>query len=409
VALAGVVSACANDAQNGQDGSPDAGAAAEHAYALVTLVWSDDGPTGYVVLSDSLEQEDLTLDDAREFPGYTSVGVADKQLLVNPSWEDPTIERYEITPELGWKDSDRLSFGNEGVEAVSFHTQYLRDDHAAYLDVDVRDRVIWDPIDLTILDTRSDDVLEAERDGLKLYANFNRTQLVFGGSVVRPFSYHDDDWIRWSPNSPIVIYDSETHEATDVIDAPCPGLDSITRDEDGNTYLGSLEYSALYPLAGLGAAPCAVRLTPDNELDADWDLDLNAIAGGRHVVNFRYIGGGKALATVLHEEEYGEDYDFTQLAETIDDFWAMTARFHRLWMFDIEERSGAPVEGIDEIEFVNPGFYHSTFDGRTFVFLGDGQNGNNFDTTFVYEIEADGSAKRQFSVPGTVTQWVQVW
>jgi hypothetical protein len=150
-------------------------------------------------------------------------------------------------------------------------------------------------------------------------------------------------------------------------------------------------------------------LTPDNELDPTWDLDLTSLTDGRVVVNFRYIGGGKAIAAVLHHEEYGEQFDFKRLGENTDDFWATAAQFHRLWMFDLDERSAAPIEGIDDFEFANPGYFHSTLDGRTFVFLGDGNSGtNNFDTTFVYELHRSGHATRVFSAPGTVTQWVQV-
>lgn len=406
-----VAAGCGSDAndETKAERDRDSDFVAEHAYALVTLVWGDEGPAGYVSLSDTLDLKDLTLDSAREFPGYTSVAVADGQLLVNPSWEDLVVERYDITRQLGWKDGARLGFSNEGVEAVSFHTQYLRENGDAYLDVDVTGRVLWNAIDFEIEGTRSDDVLSPLRDGMELYANSNRTQFVFGDEILRPFSYHSEDWFSWAPATHIVVYDADTHEPATVVDAPCPGLDTITRDEDGNTYLGTWDYSALQPLMKTGAAPCTVRLTPDNALDPGWDSDLTSLTGGRHVVNFRYVGGGKAIGAVLHHEEYGEDYDFTGLAENTDDFWATAVQFHRLWMFDLAKRSAAPVTGIDAFEFANPVFFHAILDGRTFVFLGDGNNGsNNSDETIVYELDDRGRATQRFAAPGTVTQWVQI-
>jgi len=67
------------------------------------------------------------------------------------------------------------------------------------------------------------------------------------------------------------------------------------------------------------------------------------------------------------------------------------------------------VTGLEEFEFANPGFFHAILDGRTFVFLGDGQSGsNNFPETFVYELDDRGRATHRFTVPGTVTQWVRV-
>lgn len=400
---------CSNGGDGGDRDQPNRMSSKdEPVYAMVTLVWADQGPIGYVALSNELDLQDPSLDDAREFTGYASIAVADEHLLVNPSWEDLTIERYRISDDLEWIDKGALSFANEGVEAVSFQTQHMQRD-AAYLDVDVNGRVIWNPAEFAISEARTDDVLPLEHDGLELYANLNRTVFVFGDEIVRPFSYHDEDWLRWSAHSPIVVYDAESHEPSHVVEAPCPGLDSITRDEEGNTYLGTFEYSALYPRIKVGSAPCTVKLRPDNTLDETWDPDLTSWTDGRDVVNFRYIGDGKAIAAVLHAEEYGEDFDFPGLLENVDDFWAATARFHRLWFFDLEEKTAAPVQGIEDLEFVNPGFFHAVLEGRTFVFLGDGDNGsNNFNETHVYEIDERGRATPSFKMTGSVTQWIRV-
>lgn len=383
------------------------GTSVEPIYAMVTLVWNDEGPTGYVGLTHDLDAG-ASLSEAREFPGYTSVGVADGSLLVNPSWEDLSIERYAITDDLQWVEDGALGFSNEGPEAVSFQTQFTSAT-AAYLNVDVTGRVLWDPVAFGITGNRSDTLLPTEKDGLSLYANLNRTGFVFSDTILRPFSYHDDDWFRWSAESPIVVYDRVTHDATEVIDTPCPALDSITRDERGNLYLGTQEYSALQPLMGTGAAPCTVRLTPDQKLDPRWDGDLTRLTGGRQVVNFRYVGHGRAIAAVLHHEEYGEDFAFSELAQNTDDYWALAAQYHRLWSFDVEAGRAAPVGGVDAFEFVNPGFFHAVLDGRTFVFLGDGNNGsNNYNQTVVYEIDDAGQATRRFEVTGSVVQWVRV-
>jgi hypothetical protein len=396
---------------DGANGDPGGGgaesAATDPAYALVTLVWSNEGPSGYVILTDSPDPADVSLDRAREFPGYTSVGVAGGQLLVSPSAEDPTIQRYRITAGHDWESTGALSFSNEGVAEVGFYRQYVARDRVAYLDVDVTGRVLWDPVEFAIRGARPDTSLPLQSDGLRLYANFNRTYFAFDREILRPFSYHDEDWLRWSPNTRIVAYDADTQEATREIDAPCPGLDSITRDEAGNTYLGTWEYSALFPLMGLGAAPCVVRLGPDGTLDRSWDSDLTPLTGGRQLVNFRYVGGGKAIAAVLHTEEYGEGFDFASFAQNVDDFWSSASRYHRLWLIDVDARAAAPIQGIDAFPFINPGFFHAVIDERVFVFLGDGST-NNPPSTVVYEIDRGGQASRRFEAPGTINQWVRI-
>jgi len=385
-----------------------AGLDSEPVYALVGHVWSDDGPTGYVALTNTLDSDDISLTATREFPGYVSAGVARGQLLVNPSAEDPTIERYRITDQLDWVPAGTpLSFLNEGVDEVGFYKQYQRRDREAFVEVDVIGRVVWDPSEFSLRGSAPDVGLPMQRDGLDLAANFNRTYFVFDGDVLQPFSYHDQDWFRWSPETEIVVYDALEREPKDIVSAPCPGLDTITRDEDGNTYLATWEYSALSSLMGVGAAPCVVRLTPDNELDADWNTDLRDMTGGREIVNFRYVGGGKAIAAVLHAEEYGEDYEFERLAEQVDDFWATAGQFHRFWMFDLEARTAAPVQGVDDFEFINPWFFHAVIDGRIFAFLGDGSS-NNSPTTVVYELDGAGHADRRFEIEGGVIQWLRV-
>jgi hypothetical protein len=171
--------------------------------------------------------------------------------------------------------------------------------------------------------------------------------------------------------------------------------------------LDGWEYSALFPLMRFGAAPCVVRLAPDNTLDPSWDTDLTPLTGGRQLVNFRYVGGGKAIAAVLYAEEYGAGFDFPNYAQNIDDFWSSASRYHRLWMIDVDARTAAPVQGIEAFPFINPGFFHAVIDDRVFVFLGDGGT-NSPPSTVVYEIDRSGQASRRFEAPGTITQWLRI-
>ncbi len=131
------------------------------------------------------------------------------------------------------------------------------------------------------------------------------------------------------------------------------------------------------------------------------------MTGGRFVVNFRYLGGGKAVGAVLHAEEYGEGFDFKNLVQNVDAFWETALRFHRLWMFDLEAGTAAPVRGIDAFTFISPGFFHTTLDGRTFVFLQDGMSAD-YARTIVYEFDKAGNATRHSEVTGNLIQWLKV-
>jgi len=121
-------------------------------YALSTLVWGVEGATGYVTLSDTLDLDRVSLEGAREFPGYTTVAVADGQLLVTNA-ENPIIYRFGIDATLGWEDRGRLSLINQGVTDSGFYRQYVQRDKVAYAEIDVGQSALWDPVRFEITGT----------------------------------------------------------------------------------------------------------------------------------------------------------------------------------------------------------------------------------------------------------------
>jgi len=379
-----------------------AGSSPGPVYALSTLVWGDTDTTGYVVLSDTLDLGDVSLGQAREFVGYTSIGVADGQLLVTNA-ETPIIQRFGVTDALGWEDGGQLSLINEGVLDSGFYRQYMQRDRMAYAELDVAQRTLWDPVGFAVAGTELDTQLELAQGGLDLFANYNRAYFVFDGPVLRPFSYHDQDWFRWAASSLIVVYDPEAHAEQTVLEAPCPGLDTITKDERGNLYFSSWEYPALHAHVGTGAAPCVARITPERTLDSGFQPDLLAWTGGRHLMNFRYLQGGKAVAAVLHHEKFGEGFDFPGELSTQEAFWEAYALNYRLWIFDLEAGTAEPMRGLPD-EDLPPSFSHAEIDGRFFLM----HEASDFSHTTFYELGLDGEATRRFEVPGSSYQWLKV-
>lgn len=372
-------------------------------YALSSLVWGDVETTGYVTLTNTLDPAaDLTLEDAREFPGYVTIASADGNLFVTTA-DTPVIRRFGVSEALTWEERGELSLINEGVLEGGFSRQYMRRDQVVYAEVDSAQHALWDPVGFEVLGSRFETQLPLARDGLDLFAAFNRNYFVFDGPVMRPFSYHDQDWFRWAADSQIVVYDPDTHAERAVLDAPCPGLDTITRDESGNLYFSNWEYSSLHVLTGTGAAACVVRVNPEGNLDPEWDPDLTQLTAGRQVMNFRYLRDGKALAAVLHAEYFGADFDFASELATQDAFWDAYALNYRLWLFDLSAGTAEPVRGLPDGD-VSPSYAHSEIDGRIFLLL----EATDYSSATVYELSADGAATRRFSVPGSSYQWLRV-
>jgi hypothetical protein len=149
-------------------------------------------------------------------------------------------------------------------------------------------------------------------------------------------------------------------------------------------------------LFGQGPKPCIRRIKSDSTIDTNWTPDLSEWTDGRPVHVFRYIRDGKALGSVLHVDEAGIDfspYD-PDVAAPLDAHW-------RLWLFDLETKTAAPVAGIGA---VGSGFNWANIDGRSFVFVPD----EAWSSTTVYELDADGTAAARFEVSSVVNNWLKL-
>ncbi|HEY0468888.1 MAG TPA: hypothetical protein VGC79_32070, partial [Polyangiaceae bacterium] len=85
-----------------------------------------------------------------------------------------------------------------------------------------------------------------------------------------------------------------------------------------------------------------------------------------------------------------------------DYLWAAGPHW-KLWLFDLDTQTAAPIEGIGE-DLVSGWSQFSVLDGRTFVFLpyDDGRR------TKAYELTAEGAAVERFDTLGDVFKWVRV-
>jgi hypothetical protein len=370
-------------------------------YAMMTQVYGEDDRSVYVSLSDTLDVSEVSLDQAREFSGVANFTPFEGRLLIS-SGDAPLITEFEVTPELGLQEGRTISFdGFPLPDNANLYYQFFLDENTAYLPFDGYKRIVWDPTAFELRGVMENSSIPPVQDGLVLEAGGNRNSVQYAGSVLQAFSYHDENFDQYAPNSPIAVYDRISHEETAVIDAPCPGLGLATQDEAGNTYFGSWGYLPTAALYGYGPAPCIVRVTPELTLDQAFTTDLRDWTDGRYASNFRYIGAGMAMANVLHHEELGADFSAAPDV-AISDLIAGSGSYWRLWLFDVEQRSGRPVEGIDLA--LGAGAQFAVIDGRTFVFLPY----DDYSHTKVYEIDAEGTATERLDVLGDVFKWVRV-
>jgi hypothetical protein len=259
---------------------------------------------GGPALSNTLDVAQVSLTDAREFPGFATIASVGGRLLVS-TFPSAEVNRFELGDDLLWREPQSLSFANYGTEDVGFSAQFFASERFAYLTYDVTRHVVWDPVELRVVAAKEGPALPQLGDaGMSLSAAYNRTFWIpKGNTVLKPFYYRDSDGFRYAPSTQIAVYDASSHEPTSIIDAPCQGLENATQDEAGNTYFSTWNVSPLLFLYGDAPAPCFRRVLPDKTLDEQWAPDVAAWTGGRPTGVMRYLADGKAISSVLHQEE----------------------------------------------------------------------------------------------------------
>lgn len=372
----------------------------EPLYAMMIQVYDTEDRTVYAHLTKSLELGEIDLSLAREFASVANFVPWNRHLLVS-SGIGPTITEYEVTDSFEWLEGRTIGFSGFPVgDNANLFGHYFLDEHTAYMPYGKTSRAVWDPTRMEIVATRDDSELELSRGDLLLENAGNRNSISFEGETQQVFFYVTEDWFRLGPESMIAFYDPETHDEVRTLAVPCPGLSVATRDEEGYTYYGTWMSPIPLALFGEGPEPCNVRLTPAGELDAAWTTDFRDWTDGRYVNNFRYIGAGRAVGSVLHHEmldvdwEGGYDPDYDELI-------AYGGAWH-LWLFDLEAETAHPVEGIDVA--MGDAVQFAVLDGRTFVFVPY----DEWARTRIYEIDDSGLATEHGDTLGDVFKWVRV-
>lgn len=364
-------------------------------YALETVVFTDEGENTYVSLSRTPEFSDLDLSEAREFSGWIGTQTIAGGILVSDTGT-PSVTRYEIDEDLEWEEGPTLSFANQGAPWFGFSETYLMDEHTAYFSpADIARHIVWDPTELVIREVVEDSLLAADdEEGRTLSPAFQRIPWYSRGPVMRPFYYVDPTGTDYAPTTSIVVYDAESHQEERVLEAPCPGLEYSSPDEDGNVYYSTWNINPGAALFGVGPAPCVSKVLADRTLDPSWDpARLLEWTDGRYVRVLHYMKEGKAIGAVLHHEAIDVDFDAGFDQDVYDSI--ETDQYWRLWLFDLEAETARPIEGIAAVQ----GWFNAAnIDGRTFALL----TYDSVSGTRGYEIDVDGNATLHFESIGWV-------
>ena len=379
------IAACSDSSRDGA-GDTESGPL----FAVPTEVYGADfaTSTSYIPLASSLDVDEISLDDAREVDGRASVAKVGDWLFVASS-SAPVVERFEVRADGSLKDSGRLNFSNYGVPEFfaidAWGAVFVNEEKAYIFNGSDGSHVVWNPTTLEITgEIPGPDVVV---DGYNLESG----AFVRGDRMYRIFTVLNyDSWEFLAEPQYLAVYDLEKDELIELVEETrCPQLYSRPFiDESGDIYFSGWVWTPGLALTGDYPASCALRIKDgEDTFDPDFQLDFAAeLTDGREAAILRYLGDGKALLDVFHDERVtvDEDTDAQELVNTPN--W-------RLWTVDLESRTGEPLAGFD---FKAGGYQDVEGDGRTFLMVPN----EDYSETTAYEL-AGGEVTSGFKIQGS--------
>lgn len=381
----------------GTDGGDLTGGASESWFAVPSEVYAADfsSSASYVPLVPSLDVRRIGLGDAKELDGRASAAKVGKWLFLASSSE-PVVTRYTVDEDGALTEAGRLNFSNYGVPEFfaidAWGAVFVNAEKAYIFNGSDGGHVIWNPTTMRITG-------EIPAPGIvqKGY-NLESVAVIRGNRMYRIFTFLNyETWEFLAEPQYLAVYDVEQDELVELVEeARCPQLyNRPFIDEHDDIYFSGWVWTPGLTLTGDYPKSCALRVKAGEDVfDANWQLDFaDELTGGREAGMLRYLGDGKALLDVFHDERVDIDggTDAQELANTPN--W-------RLWTVDLETLSGAPMEAFD---FKAGGYTDVQVDGRTFLMVPN----ENYSETTAYEV-VEGEAIQRFEIEGSSYQMVRV-
>lgn len=328
-------------AEGGDNGGGAPATDGEHVYIVGSALSGPEGWDAYIAVLPELVKGEVDYDQAFHVSGRADVWVWDGKVFIAEA-ETPRVTRYRVDEDLELvKDSEPLDFTNTGLTSAQFWNAIWLSSEKAYMNNATGDEyIIWNPRTMEIEGSVPRPDIEAREGFTVATSSTNRGSTIRDGRAYHSYYWTDENWEKYEPDSRIAVYDVETDELIKVIEAPCPGLDVVTQDEEGNIY-----YSGWTGLPGLSLVlgqptSCVVKIPAgSDEIDEDFTFSWPEITEGRHGAALRYQSDGFGLFAAFHDEriEYDDNSDAFELIGTEN--WLT-------WRFNFETKAAEPLEDI---------------------------------------------------------------
>ena len=329
-----------------------------HLYAVSTISSAGDESVSYVSLIDKLDGQTLDFAGSREFSGQADLWVANSEIFISDS-ETLEIGKYTLQ-EKALKDAGKVNFSSTGVVEVGFWTSVFISPEKAYV-FNTAEAIIWNPKTLEITGTIKLPELK-NRGALEAFAGYSdRAAVVRGKRLFQPIYWTStENFFSYDKASQILVIDIEKDEVIETLEAPCPGLDFATQDDDGNIFYSSWVFAP--PAAAVVDQPktCIIKIPAGDDTKVETAFNVADIADGHEGGALRYVGNGKAVLSVFHLEHATGDKDVQTVA--FGPNW-------RFWSIDLKTQKA---EAIETIDWNAGAAYTSKLGTDTFLLVPDG-------------------------------------
>jgi hypothetical protein len=395
--LGGTDASSGGQGELGGGGGLGSGATSDPLFAVMYQIYDDSSSTSYLSLLDTLDMDEIDVSKAREYgEGRAFVQTYGGKLFVGDAMT-PTVTRYSVDDADQLVLEDTISFANFGLTSSQFdswNVTFISPDKAYLVDFREGTTIIWNPSSMEITGEipPADEFL---REGWTLEGS---PAVVRDGLLFRTFDWANYDENTYVPSYLLAVYDIESDEIVEVSEetrCPVPG-NLVHVDEQENIYFSNWVWPVEGAILRDAPEPCVLRVNAgETAFDDDWRLRYQDVTADHHGAMFTYLGDGQALVAAFYDEN-------TSFDETTAPWTYVGSMNWRIWNVDLDQRTGAPLEGID---FNGGAFTPAWLDDRFYLMVPGGYEENY--ATQIYEV-VSGRAERRVALPGWSYQIVQV-
>lgn len=374
-----------------QPANVDSGTSAKPVFAVSSVFFGPEGNTTYLSLLDSLSPQTIDYTKAIELSGWADVWVHNGAIFVSDG-ESPTITKYTLSEDGKPVKGATLSFAGRGVTDAAFWANTFVASNKAYMLNGTSGYEIWNPETMELGGSIALPTLDAV-DGMTVRnGTTDRSNVIRDGKLYQPLYWSDDDYVRFTPNSKLAVFDIATDKLVDTIDVPCAGLDIGSIDEKGDMWFSTWTSGVVQPLMKETPSNCVAKVAAGTNT-ATAAFKFADVAEGREGAAVRYDGFGRILFPVF----YNERATYSDASGLID---ALGEPNWRMWSYD---RTAGTASVVDSVDWNSGAVYVLPVGGKTHLLI----PGDGYATTKVLSLEGS-TATPLFETRGWAIRLFQV-